>query len=337
MHDLPISIFKQKNTHAIEVQVDANNETVWLNQSQLIELFNSSKANISEHISNIFHCGELDKNSTVRKFRTVRQEGNRKVARNLDHYNLDLIISLGYRVNTTVGIQFRKWANVVLKDYLIQGYAINQAKLQQQSDKLRELEQATALLNQTQKQSLSHDEKSGLLDVVSGYLNSFVLLNQYDMNSLTTDGTTESRSIEIDYDQALAAIERLKHELIAISEATELFGRPKGDAFRGILLNIVQTFGGSYLYPSIEEQAAHLLYFIIKNHPFVDGNKRIGALMFVWFLSLNHHLVQSGSAKKINDNALVAVALLVAQSAPDQKAIMIKLIINLVKNRGSAQ
>lgn len=329
----PVSIFQQAHNGNIQVKVDSDNETVWLTQVQLVDLLHSSKANISEHIKNIYASGELDQEATVRKFRTVRKEGNRQVTRNIEHYNLDLIISLGYRVNTKVGIQFRKWANTILKNYLIQGYAINQEKLRQQTSKLKELEKAAALLNQTRQKHLASDEAKGLLDVVSNYLNSFVLLNQYDTDSLALNGTTRSESIEINHDQAITIINQLKRQLIAKNEATVIFGQQKDDNFKGILLNIIQSFGGDYLYPSIEEQAAHLLYFIIKNHPFVDGNKRIGSLMFVWFLDLNNHLLQPDSETKINDNALVALALLVAQSQPDQKAIMIKLIINLIKNK----
>jgi death-on-curing family protein len=239
---------------------------------------------------------------------------------------------VGYRVKSQQGTQFRIWANKVVKEYLLKGYALNQNKLKKQTQQIRELEKTLALFQKTLSADLNQTEANGLLTVLTNYNHSFILLNQYDTGNFPKGHLNTNITCEIDYSTALNAIGNLKHSLILEKQATDLFGRPKDNSFEGILGNIVQSFGGEYLYPSIEEQAAHLLYFTIKNHPFSDGNKRIGAFMFVWFLQLNqHHLKQNGDAK-INDNALVAIALLVAQSDPAQKDIMIQLIVNLIRD-----
>ncbi len=306
----------------IEVQFDQ--DTVWLSQMQLVQLFQSSKANISEHLKSIFVTGELDASATVRKFRTVRQEGKRQVTRQVDQYNLDAIISVGYRVNTKRGILFRQWATQRLKDYLVQGYAINQKRLD-------ELQQTIHLLSKgASTDSLQLQEAKGLLEIISSYTQSFVLLSQYDSNKLATERLNENISYEIQYDEAKAAILELKEQLKQRKEASDLFGREKDGGFISSLRSILQTFDGKYLYPSIEEQAAHLLYFVIKNHSFVDGNKRIGAFLFIWFLEKNRHRFKKSGELKINDNGLTALALLVAQSMPEEKEVMIKLIINLI-------
>jgi len=306
------------------VEVKFEEETVWLNQYQLAELFDGSRTNIVEHIQNIYKSGELDEEATCRKFRQVRQEGQRKVERQIDHYNLDIIIAVGYRINSKRGTQFRQWATQRLKDHLVKGYTINQKRLEQ-------LHQTIQLIEKSgQTENLSLTEAKGLLEIISGYTQSFVLLNQFDSNSLVLNQLNEKITYEIQYDEAVNAISELKKQLISKKEASELFGNQKDDSFAGILGSIVQTFGGDYLYKSIEEQAAHLLYFVIKNHPFSDGNKRIGAFLFIWFLEKNKHRFKKSGELKINDNALVALALLVAQSNPSDKEIMIKLIVNLI-------
>lgn len=306
----------------LDVQID--NETVWLTQAQMVDLFESSKTNISEHLTNIFNDEELDKEASVRKFRIVRKEGNRFVTRNIDHYNLDVIISVGYRVNTKRGIQFRQWATQKLKAYVVQGYAINQKRLNELNKVIQLIEQSGATEN------LELREAKGLLDILGSYTRSFVLLNQFDSQNLSSSGFNPDITYKIDYLEATSAIAELKAQLILKKEATELFGKEKDNSFEGILGNIVQTFGGQYLYSSIEEQAAHLLYFIIKNHPFNDGNKRIGAFLFIWFLDKNKHRFKTTGELKINDRALTALALLVAQSNPADKELMTKLICNLI-------
>ncbi|MBX7242888.1 MAG: virulence protein RhuM/Fic/DOC family protein, partial [Bacteroidia bacterium] len=302
-------------------------ENFWLSQAQLVTLFNSSKANISEHLKSIFKTGELDEMATVRKFRTVRQEGKRQVSREIEHYNLDVIISLGYRVNTGRGIQFRQWATQRLRDYLVQGYAINKKRLAELGKMVQLIEQGGKIEN------LNLTEAKGLLDILTNYTKSFVLLNQYDSHSLQSGSLTENVTYEIQYDEAKAAIDELKKQLMAKNEATDLFGKEKDEGFKSSLQSIIQTFGGQYLYPSIEEQAANLLYFVIKNHSFNDGNKRIGAFLFIWFLEKNKHRFKKSGELKINDNGLTAIALLVAQSKPEEKELIVQLIINLIADR----
>ncbi|MBS1923803.1 MAG: virulence protein RhuM/Fic/DOC family protein [Bacteroidetes bacterium] len=325
-----IVIYKTEDDNT-EIAVQFDGDTVWLTQAQIVELFQSSKANISEHIKSIFTLGELEQDATVRKFRTVRQEGKRMVARSLEHFNLDVIISIGYRVNTKRGIQFRQWATQRLKEYLVKGYAINQKRLD-------ELGKMVQLIEQSGKaENLQLQEAKGLLEIISHYTQSFVLLNQYDSHSVKTGKLSENITYDIKYEEAKAAIAELKKQLIAKKEATDLFGKEKDSGFQSSLQSIVQTFGGQYLYPSIEEQAAHLLYFVIKNHSFNDGNKRIGAFLFIWFLEKNKHRFKANGEIKINDNGLTAIALLVAQSKPEEKELMIQLIVSLVANQSNPE
>ena len=263
---------------------------------------------------------------TTEFFSVVKSEGKKEVKRNVKFYNLDVIISVGYRVKSQRGTQFRIWATQRLKQYFVQGYAVNQKRLEQLQKIVKVIEES----GKTEELQLS--EAKGLLDIITNYTQSFILLNQFDSNRLTDDALNETIIYEIEYNEAVAAIEELKSQLIAKKEASNLFGNQKDDSFKGILGSIVQSFGGEYLYKSIEEQAAHLLYFVIKNHPFSDGNKRIGAFLFIWFLERNRHLIKKNGEVKINDNALVALALLVAQSNPDDKELMVRLVVNLIKN-----
>jgi prophage maintenance system killer protein len=321
-------IIYQTEDGQTELKVQLEEDTIWLTQDQMGTLFEKSKKTISEHISNIFKEGELQRDAVVRKFRTTASDGK---SYKYDIYNLDVVISVGYRVKSKRGTQFRIWATQTLKDHLVKGYTINEKRLQEQTGKLHDLHQTVEFLkNILGAKELSGSEAQGLLEIISNYTRSFVLLNQFDSNSLTIEPSDKPLTHEINYEEAIAAIEQLKKKLIAEGEATELFGRQREDAFSGILNSVVQTFGGEYLYPGIEEQAAHLLYFVIKNHPFADGNKRIGAFLFVWFLHLNQHLLRKRGELKINDNALVALALLVAQSDPAHKDVMIKLVVNLI-------
>ena len=307
------------NQTSVEVQFDGN--TVWLNQSQIALLFQRDRSVLTKHINNVFKEGELDEKSNVQKMHIANSD------KPVTYYNLDVIISVGYRVKSQRGTQFRQWATQRLKDYLVQGYALNQKRLDQ-------LQQVVQLISQNgTADGLQLREAKGMLQIITNYTRSFILLNQYDSNSLAANNLNENITYEIEYQEAFEAITELKRQLMVAKEASELFGNPKDDGFESILGSIVQTFGGQYLYPSIEEQAAHLLYFIIKNHPFSDGNKRIGAFMFVWFLEKNKHRFKNNGELKINDNALVALALLVAQSNPAEKDLMVKLIINLISSR----
>jgi death-on-curing family protein len=320
--DSKMEIFETSDRQ-IEVRISA--DTVWLSQKQMAELFEKDSDTIGLHLKNIFTEEELYESATTELFSVVQQEGRREVKRSIKFYNLDAILSVGYRVNSKRGTQFRQWATQRLKDYLVQGYAINQKRLDELGKMVQLIEQSG------QSSQLQLHEAKGLLDILSSYTRSFVLLNQYDSRQLSTEALNPNITYEIQYEEAKVAISELKKRLIAQKEATELFGNEKDDSFSGILGSIVQTFGGQYLYPSIEEQAAHLLYFVIKNHPFSDGNKRIGAFLFVWFLEKNKHRFKASGELKINDNALTALALLVAQSDPADKEIMVRLICNLIQ------
>ncbi|MBW6482235.1 MAG: virulence protein RhuM/Fic/DOC family protein [Vicingaceae bacterium] len=321
----------QSVDNKIEVKVLFENDSVWLNQRQMAELFEKDTDTIGLHLKNIFAEDELKESSTTEFFSVVQKEGKREVTRNIKHFNLEALISVGYRVNSKRGTQFRQWATQRLNEHLVQGYTLNQRRLNELSKNMQQLEVAVNLIKQTAgNDELKLNEAKGLLDIITNYTHSFVLLNQYDSNAIATGKLSYEITYEIKYLEAKPAITELKKQLIAKKEATELFGNEKDKSFSGILLSIIQTFDSQYLYPSIEEQAAHLLYFCIKNHPFSDGNKRIGAFLFIWFLEKNKHRFKKSGELKINDNGLTALALLVAQSNPNEKELMIKLIVNLI-------
>lgn len=317
------------NDGKLELKVSLNDESIWLNQLQMSELFETSTDNIGLHLKNIYKEKELEENSTTEDFSVVRQEGNRQVKRNIKHYNLDAVISLGYRVNSQKATKFRQWATSVLKNYIQYGYALNKEKLQQQ--KLAELNKTIQLIQQgLESKELSTQEAKGFVQIISNYAKSWALLQGYDEQSLQEIAQTTEQKFILDLQEAKAAIKELKTTLIAKGEATELFGQEKASEFKGNLLNIYQSFGGEELLPSIEQKAANLLYYVIKGHPFNDGNKRIGAYLFVLFLHKNGVLYKSNGESKINDNALASLALLVATSAPEQKDIIIKLVMNML-------
>ena len=317
-----IEIFTSKNNKT-EINVNFDGETVWLSLNQISSLFNRDKSVISRHLNKIFKEKELDKNQAVAKNATVQMEGKKEVTREIEYFNLDAILSVGYRVNSKQGTEFRKWATNLLKTHLQKGYTINEKRLEQ-------LQQTIELISN--KQITNIDEAKGLLEIIKNYNKSFSLLSKFDSNNLSKSNLNKNITYEINYDEAVNAILNLKKELMAKKEASELFGNQKDNALQGILGNILQTFGGEYLYSSIEEQASNLLYLIIKNHPFSDGNKRVGAFMFIWFLEKNKHNLKINGELKINDNALTSIALLVANSNPKEKDLMIDLIINLIKN-----
>ena len=311
----PIVIY-QATDGSVTTEVRLEGETVWLTQAQMVELFNKTKQNISLHIRNIFKEGELQEQAVVKESLTTAADGKQYKTQ---FYSLDVIISVGYRVKSKQGTHFRIWANRVLKDYLVQGYALNAQRLQVQQESIKQLERTLTLFQQNLIEQASLPEARGLVSVIAGYTRTFVLLNQFDSERLPLGGFATTIHYEIQDDEALAGIAALKADLIGRGEASALFGNQKDDSFAGILGNILQSFGGEFVYPSIEEQAAHLLYFVIKNHPFSDGNKRIGAFLFIWFLQRNQHHLKTDGELKINDNALAAIALLVAQSDPAQK------------------
>lgn len=327
-----IVVFKpSQGSNEFEIILDGEHDTVWVTEQQLVELFGKARRTIGEHIRNIYKEGELEKESTWRNFRQVQKEGERKVKRAISAYNLDVVISVGYRVKSPVGIEFRKWATQRLKDYLVKGYAINSELLSKQGQKIIQLENQLDVLRERNFES-QRVLTEGFLDIISKYSKSFELLNRYDSEDLQLNNLSKEIIYVINYDDVRKAIHQLKWELIRKGEAGELFGNEKDDSFRGILGSISQTVFGELAYPTIEEQAAQLLYSIIKGHAFSDGNKRIGSFLFVWYLEQNRYHLDERGIRKINENTLVALALAVAQSLPEQRDLMIKLIVNLIKN-----
>lgn len=322
-----IIIYKDKNGQ-ISVDVVLRDEMVWLNLTQLSELFVRDKSVISRHIKNILKEQELSEVSTVAKFATVQAEGGKSVTRQLEYYNLDMIISVGYRVNSRKAVEFRKWASNILKDYLIKGYSVNYKKIMRKE--LEELKQTVLLLSNTLlNQNLVNETGSELLNLIRTYTKTWDILLKYDENRLELPKSGKSGiSRELKYKEAKLAIINLKTELLQKSEASNLFGQERGKALDGIIGSLYQTFGGDDLYPSIEEKAAHLIYFIIKDHPFNDGNKRIGCLLFLLFLSINEFKLTS-----VTPESLTALALLIAESDPKQKEIIIRLVVNLLNEK----
>jgi DNA ligase (NAD+) len=322
-----IIIYEDKNGQ-ISVDVVLRDEMVWLNLTQLSELFVRDKSVISRHIKNILKEQELSEVSTVAKFATVQAEGGKSVTRQLEYYNLDMIISVGYRVNSRKAVEFRKWASNILKDYLIKGYSVNYKKIMRKE--LEELKQTVLLLSNTLlNQNLVNETGSELLNLIRTYTKTWDILLKYDENRLELPKSGKSGiSRELKYKEAKLAIINLKTELLQKSEASNLFGQERGKALDGIIGSLYQTFGGDDLYPSIEEKAAHLIYFIIKDHPFNDGNKRIGCLLFLLFLSINEFKLTS-----VSPESLTALALLIAESDPKQKEIIIRLVVNLLNEK----
>ncbi|MFN6944442.1 MAG: RhuM family protein [Cytophagaceae bacterium] len=312
------------------LEVRLEDDTVWLTQAQLVELFESSKANISEHISKIYKEGELEKGPTVRKLRTVRTEGKRIVEREVEHYNLDVIISVGYRVKSLRGTQFRIWANKILKDYLIKGFAINEKRLKEKQEQLDQLKKVVQLQEKViNNYQLKDGEAEGLIRVIAEYTFALEILDDYDHQRLELPRSGKKDIFRINYEEAKKAVAKLGEQ----TQFAGLFGKEKDSSFKGSLENIYQTFDGKDLYPSTEEKAANLLYFVVKNHSFVDGNKRIAAFLFVWFLERNNLLYKDDGIKRISDNALVALTLMIAESNPNDKDIMIKVVVNLLTEK----
>lgn len=319
----PIIIYQADDGQtAIEVQLIE--DTLWLSLSQLAELFERDKSVISRHLKNIFESGELDRNSVVAKNATTASDG--KIYQ-VEYLNLDAIISVGYRVNSKKGTQFRIWANNILKQYLVQGYALNEQKLKAQQEKLADLKQAIALSSRlVQNKALSASESQGILAILEKYSHALTVLDDYDHQRLKVEGTQKAEHARITYDEAIQQIQLWRDR----ERLSDLFGNEKDESFKSSLETIYQTFGGGELYPSIEEKAANLLYFIVKNHSFTDGNKRIAAAIFVWFLERHDYLYSADGEKRIADNALVAFTLLIAESKPEEKDTIVKVIINLI-------
>jgi len=321
-----IVIFTTKDGQA-NLEVRLEEETVWLTQAQMAELFQKTTPTINEHIKNVFKEGELEENSVIRKFRITARDGKMYET---NFYNLDVIISVGYRVKSQRGTQFRIWATKKLKDYLVKGYAINQKRLLEQTEKLEELQEAISFIQNKASYPELQDQAQELLKLINEYSESLTLLYQYDEGTLSL---TKGRGPEfvLDYEKCRKLIDQLKVSLTAKGEASNLFGSEIGSKFQGIIGTIYQTFDGKELYQSIEEKAANLLYLTIKDHPFTDGNKRIGSLLFIYFLEQNHSILKQSGERKITDTTLVTLALLIAISDPKEKDVMIKIITNLLK------
>ena len=315
-------IIYQTADNQTQIDVRLENETVWLTTNQMAMLFDREESNIRRHVINIFKEGELEKENNVH---FLHVNGVKKP---VPFYNLDVIISVGYRVKSQRGVQFRQWANRVLKQYLIKGYAINERLRHEQISELRQLVQVVgrALRHREQENTI---ETQDLLDVVVDYTYALDTLDNYDYERLTIDQTTKVASFHATYENAMEQIQRLRDKF----GASNLFGNEKDDSFRSSIGQIYQTFGGEDLYPSVEEKAAMLLYLVTKNHSFSDGNKRIAATLFLWFLNNNHLLYHSDGSKRIADSTLVALTLMIAESKTEEKDMMVKVVVNLINQR----
>ena len=314
-------LFKSSNSGTeFQIILDGKNDTVWVTEQQLTELFGKARRTIGEHIRNIYKEGELDQKSTWRNFRQVQKEGERDISRTISVFNLDVVISVGYRVKSSVGVEFRRWATQRLKDYLIKGYAVNQERLSQLQQSFQLIREA-ALSNDFSKAQVKE-----IIDVLADYALGLDILDGYDKQNLEMGMVQPNSIFQISYQEAKVAIEELRIKF----GCSLLFGNEKDDSFKSSISTINQTFDSKELYPSIEEKAAHLLYFVVKNHSFTDGNKRIAAWLFVWYLAKNNYLLNSKGIPKVANNALAAITLMVALSKPEEKDLMILVIVNSI-------
>ena len=321
-------IIYQTEDGQTQVDVRMENETVWLTQAQMAELFQTDRTSIVRHINNIYKVEELERESTCAKIAQVQIEGNRKVTRNIPYFNLDMIISVGYRVNAKRGVKFRQWANRILKQYLVKGYVVNDRLRRDQLGELRQLVQVVGRTLQHQDITATADGQA-LFDVVLDYTNALDTLDNYDYERLTIERTTSDEPFRATYENAMAEIRRL-HDKFG---GSKWFGNEKDDSFKSSIGQIYQTFGGEELYPSVEEKAAMLLYLVTKNHSFSDGNKRIAATLFLWFLNNNGILYRPDGTKRLADNTLVALTLMIAESRTEEKDVMVKVVVNLINQR----
>ena len=323
-------VIYQSEDGKTQLDVKLEGETVWLTQTQMSELFQTDRTVINRHIRNIYKSGELEEEATCAKNAQVRIEGNRTVSRSIPYYNLDMIISVGYRVNSIRGVRFRQWANSVLKQYLIKGYAVNERIRKQQISELRQLVQVLGRTLQQQPLPTT-DESNALFKVVVDYTYALDTLDDYDYQRLSISKTTSKETFHATYENAMKEINVLKKKF----GYSPLFGNEKDDSFKSSIGQIYQTFDGVLLYPSVEEKAAMLLYLVTKNHSFSDGNKRIAATLFLWFMHNNGILYREDGTKRIADSTLVALTLMIAESRTQEKDVMVKVVVNLInKNNG---
>lgn len=318
-------ILYQSEDGQTHVDVRMENDTVWLTQAQMAELFETDRTSIVRHINNIYKTEELEREATCAKIAQVQMEGNRTVTRQIPFFNLDMIISVGYRVNAKRGVKFRQWANRILKQYLIKGYAINQNLKLERYNELKNVVQLMARAISLQE-SVSNNEYDGLFHVISDYVYALDTLDRYDFQTLAINQTTADEPFRATYDNAMAAINALKDKF----GGSKWFANEKDDSFKSSIGQIYQTFAGVELYPSVEEKAAMLLYLVVKNHSFSDGNKRIAAMLFLWFMEKNSVLYGEDGRKRIADNTLVALTLMIAESRTEEKDIMVKVVVNLI-------
>ena len=318
-----IVIYQSKDGHT-QLDVKLEGETVWLNRQQLAELFDRDVKTIGKHINNALKEELNDGIATVAKFATVQKEGSRQVTRNVEYYNLDMIISVGYRVKSKRGVEFRRWANGVLKDYLIKGYAINQRIREKNYQQMVQLVRSMA--RTVKLEDLTTDVRNALLDVVVDYTYALDRLDDYDYQRLTIPESSTEEKFHATYEGAMKVLEELREKF----GGNDLFANQKDDSFKSSIGQIYQTFGGQELYPTVEEKAAMLLYLVTKNHSFSDGNKRIAATLFLWFMNENGILYDDMHNKRIDDATLVALTLLIAESRPEEKDTMVKVVVNLI-------
>jgi len=316
-----IEIFQSSNGE-IEFKSDLKNQTVWATQKQIVEIFDKNQSVISRHINNIFKENEVDEKSNMQKMHIANSD------KPVKFYSIDIILAVGYRTNSKKAIEFRKWATSVLNKYLLNGYAINEKKITQTKDILNNLKQTINLLT-----NKNIGQEKEILNLLHSYTKTLSLLESYDKSSID-DFDGKATQYQLNYDEVKDILSQVKKELIKKSEATELFANEKAGELEGIIGNLYQTYGGVELYPSIEDKAANLLYFIIKDHPFNDGNKRSASFLFIYFLDKCEYLYKDNGEKKINENALVTLTLLVASSNPKEKDILIKLIKHLLFEEG---
>lgn len=325
-----IQIF-QGSDGSVQLDVRLDRDTVWLRQEQMSDLFGRERSVITKHLRNIFKEGELEEDSVRANFAHTADDGK---TYQVNHYNLDVIISVGYRVKSLQGTRFRQWATSVLRNHLVQGYTLNRNRFEKNAT---ELEQALTLIRKTaQSPQLTREASSGLVEIVSRYTQTFLWLQRYDEGMLNEPTGQQGGKLPTDT-EASQALQALKQSLIARGEATDLFARPRSDGLASILGNLDQTAFGEPAYPTIESKAAHLLYFTVKNHPFTDGNKRSGAFLFVDFLHRNGRLLDAQGNTVINDTGLAALTLLVAESDPKQKDVLIRLIMNMLATGSDAK
>ncbi len=326
---LSIEIYQSKKGLP-SVEVHFSEDTVWLTQQQISELFQTERSVITKHINNIYKTEELKQKSTCAKIAQVQIEGKREVTRKVFFYNLDMFISIGYRVNSKTATQFRIWATNVLKNHLVHGYTINESRLKAQAQKYVELQNSVKLLeNVLSLDEITQEQARGIIEVVTDYAYALDILDQYDFKTLSLKKTTKKEYYKLNYDESVQLIESLKKQF----RGSDIFGIPKDKSFKSSISAIYQSVGGKDAYPSIEEKAAHLLYFVTKNHSFVDGNKRIAATLFVYFLNQNKILYRKDGSKRLPDTTLIALTVLIAQSKPEEKDTIIKVIVNLINKK----